>query len=754
MKPSPTFCPQTFSIVVATAGRAASLDRTLQSLRQLRYPQFEVVAVLGPSSDDSANVVDRHSDLVRSCSIDRLNLAAARNIGIAMSKGDIIAFIDDDAVPEPDWLDRLLDGYQDPTIAQVGGFIRDNLGFGFQCKYLLIDRFGDSIDSETLPERLDDEHFLGLTGTNFSARRDRLLSIGGFDEEFAYFLDETDVTLRLLDQGWSSRVMPDAEVHHKFEASHLRTAARVPKSMYATARSKAYFSCVHWRGRKPLVEVFAYLAEFLRKERAWKTDLFRYGHTDQATSDRLVGEVERGVRDGVRDAFLHRKPQTMLTSRAVEAHDGEFRRFRPALPAPDRLRICLMSQDYPPSGCGGIGQWTMQMAQGLAGRGHEVTVICRSDKDYPYIDFVAGIWVHRIVTQSVVGDYSGENLPVVVLGYSAAIAAEIERIQPRRQFQVVCGPIFDLEPLIALRRSGIATVVSLQTTYKLALPHKPDWTGNAWYRASHVDKIISKERELLETAPFLLANSPGLVADLEDRYGVELLPERVQIISHGIADPVNEVGSLEAWVRTDPRSVRVLFVGRLELRKGVDILLDALPKLLRDYRWLEVDLVGEDDIEIQGSPLRARYEDRWRRERVDTARVRFHGKVSREVLLRHYADCDLFVAPSRYESFGLIYVEAMAFSKPVIAMAVGGVTDLVEDGVSGLLIAEDSPHLLAAAIGRLVDDSECRLAMGAAGRQIYERRFAVERMLDAGEAYFRNIAKNHVLQCSPPIDVP
>jgi glycosyltransferase involved in cell wall biosynthesis len=727
--------------VIATAGRAASLDRTLQSLRQLRYPLFEVIVVLGPSLDNSAEIVARHADFIRHYPIDRLNLSAARNIGVAMAQGDVVAFIDDDAMPEPDWLDRLITGYEDPRVAQVGGFIRDNRGVDFQCKYLVVDRFGDSVGFDELPELDDDSHFLGLTGTNFSVRRDLLTQMGGFDEEYAYFLDETDVTIRLVDRGWASSILPDAEVHHKFEPSHLRTVMRVPKSMYATARSKAYFCCVHNRDRRPLHEILDYLANFIRRERDWKTNLFRYGHADRETVERLIEEVERGARDGVRDAFFHLEPQAMPAELVVAARQARFRQFPLQTGAADRLRICFLSQDYPPLGNGGIGQWTREMATGLAKRGHEVTVICRSETDYPYIDFIDGVWVHRITTQSSPADEAAEeNVPLALLSYSASVEAEIQRVQARRQFQVVCGPIFDLEPLVTLRRSGIPTVISLQTTYGLALPHKPDWRDSAWYRRSHVDKVIAKEKDLLRTAPFMLANTPGLVADLEAGYDVPLTPDRVTIISHGIEDLAANVPLSSADASDNARGLRLLFVGRLELRKGADILLEALPGLLRQHPQLEVDIVGDDNIDVKGETLRHRFEKVWLRDQVEAARVTFHGVVLREELLRHYARCDIFVAPSRYESFGLIYIEAMAFSKPVIGLAVGGVTDVVADGVSGLLVKGDNPALLSSAVSRLIEDAPMRIEMGRAGRRIYEQRFNIERMLDASEAYFRAIA--------------
>jgi glycosyltransferase involved in cell wall biosynthesis len=68
------------------------------------------------------------------------------------------------------------------------------------------------------------------------------------------------------------------------------------------------------------------------------------------------------------------------------------------------------------------------------------------------------------------------------------------------------------------------------------------------------------------------------------------------------------------------------------------------------------------------------------------------------------------------------------------------VTDVVADGVSGLLVKGDNPALLSSAVSRLIEDAPMRIEMGRAGRRIYEQRFNIERMLDASEAYFRAIA--------------
>src|SRR5690606_5556540 len=156
------------------------------------------------------------------------NLSMSRNIGVGMAAGDIVCFTDDDGIPEPDWLDALEAVYlEDEEVGAVGGYVRDHTGVAFQAREIVCNRAGDAALFSTPQEAEKDlaespGHYRSLIGVNSSFRKSALEAVGGFDEEYAYFLEETDLCLRLLDHGWKVRVTPDAEVHHKFAASHLR----------------------------------------------------------------------------------------------------------------------------------------------------------------------------------------------------------------------------------------------------------------------------------------------------------------------------------------------------------------------------------------------------------------------------------------------------------------------------------------------------------------------------------------------------
>jgi predicted SAM-dependent methyltransferase len=105
-------------------------------------------------------------------------------------------------------------------------------------------------------------------------------------------------------------------------------------------------------------------------------------------------------------------------------------------------------------------------------------------------------------------------------------------------------------------------------------------------------------------------------------------------------------------------------------------------------------------------------------------RIVFDGEVGDAALFQAYADCDIFCAPSRYESFGLVHVEAMMFGRPVVGCRAGGMQETIVDGVTGLLVEPGDASALEAALERLVTDHRLREELGAAGRARYEAEFA------------------------------
>lgn len=237
-----------FSVIVASQARPDWLRRCLSGLRQQDYPEFEIILVADPDSIDQVD-----SSHIKQVPFDTPNLAAARNVGIAHAAGEACAFIDDDAVPEPLWLRHLSRAFETTSCAAVAGFVRGRNGISFQSRLCSVDE-----ETETHDEvcRYDEPHMPQLTkgravklvGTNMAFRRHAFVNSGGFDETFRFYLEDTDMSLRLASDGANLGVAPLAQVHHGFAPSARRTRRRAPLDLFDIGRSTSYFLEKHHVG--------------------------------------------------------------------------------------------------------------------------------------------------------------------------------------------------------------------------------------------------------------------------------------------------------------------------------------------------------------------------------------------------------------------------------------------------------------------------------------------------------------------------
>ena len=203
----------------------------------------------------------------------------------------------------------------------------------------------------------------------------------------------------------------------------------------------------------------------------------------------------------------------------------------------------------------------------------------------------------------------------------------------------------------------------------------------------------------------------------------------------------HRTAELRSRLGLDARRV-LLFAGRLEPLKGADTLLGAVARLCDEPRFDDVVtlVVGEDS----GDGAAAGGERR-RLEAVAgthglTSRVRFLGAVEHEDLTDYYDLADVFVMPSRTETFGLVALEAQAVGTPVVASAVGGLTEIIDDGVTGILVAARQPEAFAGAIGSLLDDPQLRERMGDAARH-RAATFTWERASERLAAIYRRVTR-------------
>lgn len=268
------------SIIIVSRGRPQTLMLCLNGVSRLLYSRYEIIVVSDP---DGANAVrqSEFSDTVKLLVFDEANISTARNLGIAAAGGDIVAFVDDDAVPEPAWLVHLLQPFDEADVATVGGFVRGRNGISFQWKAREVDQTGEArplVIDENQPTILTPEanHAIKTEGTNMAIRRRILTEMGGFDPVFRFYLDETDLNLRLAVTGHRTAISPLAEVHHAYAPSVRRKASRAAID---------------------LTEIGASLAVFLRKHcpkerRAQRWADFQQEHHQRAIEHMVSGLIE------------------------------------------------------------------------------------------------------------------------------------------------------------------------------------------------------------------------------------------------------------------------------------------------------------------------------------------------------------------------------------------------------------------------------------------------------------------------------
>ena len=227
------------SVIVVSRHRPRALARCLLGLTQLDYPAVEVVVVADP-----LGLAVARDHPVKRVGYDEANISAARNAGIAAASGQIVAFIDDDAVPEPLWLRHLTAPFANAEVMAAGGHVVGANGISMQWAGGTVDRLlqtGPLALSGDAPvlHRATPGTAIEVKGVNCAYRRAMLLDMGGFDPALRYYLDETELNLRLAALGVVTAVVPMARVHHHKQQSALRRADGVPLDLAPIGASAA-----------------------------------------------------------------------------------------------------------------------------------------------------------------------------------------------------------------------------------------------------------------------------------------------------------------------------------------------------------------------------------------------------------------------------------------------------------------------------------------------------------------------------------
>ena len=357
---------------------------------------------------------------------------------------------------------------------------------------------------------------------------------------------------------------------------------------------------------------------------------------------------------------------------------------------------------------GGMNVYVLELSRELARLGYEIDIFTRRDGDLPRVEPIApNLRLIRIdagppapIDKEAIIDY----LPDFARGMLAFAEAEdhpYTAVHSHYWQSGWAGGIF-------ARQLGLPHVVMFHTLGEVK--------NRARISEQEPKLRIRHERAIARRATSIITASTHERELLERYYGAD--PARMHTVPCGVDverfQPQDRIASRAALGLPLDASVLV-WVGRLEKLKGVDILISAVAQL--DDPNAILLIVGgveeapelRDQLQAQASAAGI------------APNIRFEGAVSHDALPTYYSAADICVVPSYYESFGLVAVEAMACGTPVVASRVGGLVSTVTDGVTGYLIPWRCPEPFAEKLEVLLNNPELRANFGRAARRSVER---------------------------------
>lgn len=382
-------------------------------------------------------------------------------------------------------------------------------------------------------------------------------------------------------------------------------------------------------------------------------------------------------------------------------------------------RFIFVSWEYPPAFGGGIGTYVASITRSLASEGHRVEVVTVTDGPVP----------SRETIETIGRPIEIVRLPIPSPPCAAGDPVNTLAVWQRRADQVrECllgmireGPIDAIE-FADYRGEGFSflnTVPARDRPLCIVRLHTPLAVLNRYNTGRRSAGVLEAfENDAMIAADLLVSPSRALAEEV--RQGVGPLRDR-HIAIHPY--PFDSAFAGDEPAKASDDSTQVLYVGRLEERKGVQCLIEASHDFLRGCPDATLRLVGGDTALSACEPsMLAVLKRNLAADLAD--RVDFNPSMPREALVSHYRSSRLCVFPSLFENFPNVCLEAMSLGRPVIGTSNSGMAEMIEHGRSGVIVPSGDPRALARAMTELFNASaDARTAMGEAARRRVRRLY-------------------------------
>jgi glycogen synthase len=372
------------------------------------------------------------------------------------------------------------------------------------------------------------------------------------------------------------------------------------------------------------------------------------------------------------------------------------------------MKVTFLTWEYPPNVYGGAGVHVQNLVQGLKNKiDIEVRTLLPSRSPAAEIEETGGL---RILRYPGWGYIESESKLSKVL---SVFSTDLAMVKDSITGQIVHAHTW-YTSLAGYYAKHLYDQRLIMTVHSLE-PLRP-WKKEA-LGSGHLLSIWA-EKTGLEACDRIIAVSNSDKKDIIECY--KLPPERIKVIPNGVDEQAFHRHENHAVLaKYGIRKPYVLFLGRLSRQKGIFDLVSASSKL--DGRVTLVIATGAPDEEG--------LEEKLSRElKSHPNSVWINKMLPRNEVVALLSAASVFVAPSLYEPFGIMNLEAMACQRPVVSTRVGGITDVVLDGETGLLVPPNNPDELANAVSKIVADPKLGEHMGEAGRRRVEDRFTWDKV--------------------------
>lgn len=653
------------SVVICayTLERWGDLCRAAESVGAQTLRPSQLIVVIDHNPELFRRVSARFSDAHVIESVGSAGISVARNCGVAAADGDIIAFLDDDAVAEPEWLERLRDGYVDDHVTGVGGFIEPNwdearprwfpkeFGWVVGCSFR-------GMPTATAPVR-------NLIGANMSLRREALLAAGDFRATVGRLrripagCEETEMCIR-IGQLFADGVFlhePGARVHHRVRP--------------ARSRPRYFFSRCYGEGiSKAEVAGFVGSKDGLSWERRYVRRTLPAGFL------RELGTALRG-----RDAWGFARAAAIVGGLATTVAGYVVGKTTALLSTPKRTESAKWSTiTEPPCGRLRVLVVTPRYLPEMGGVENHVDQVTRRLSDDANITILTTDTSGRLPREETIGGVRVLRVPAWPRNRDYRFAPAISRIVREGDWDLV--HVQSYHTAVAPLAMGAAS--------RAKIPYVVTFHGGG--HSSRLRTLLRQPQWSLLRPLLLRAEKLIAVADFEAEFfsrRLRIPGERFEVIPNGSDLPI--LPDVTRAERPNGRRI-IASVGRLEHYKGHHRVIAAMREILAQEPDVELRVVGSGPYRPKLERLAARLGVA---DRVDIGSIPPADRAAMAAALSTYS---LFVLMSDFETHPLAVLEAVALGRPALVSDTSGLHELAERGLVRAIPLDSSTSAVAAAI--------------------------------------------------------